>query len=89
MEELVEVLLSDKGLLLERISSQGVVSPDGFWYEDKRTEWVMVVKGSGELEFFDGARIMLRDGEHYLIAPMRKHRVSFTSPDCVWITLYY
>lgn len=88
-KEIVEQILSGKDFTLECITSKGDISPDGFWYDDDRYEWVMVTKGRGELEFFGGSRLMINEGEYYLIKPNERHRVSYTSEDCVWIALYY
>ena len=44
-EELVTVLCRAKGLRIERIVSDGQRSPDGFWYDQNRHEWVIVLEG--------------------------------------------
>lgn len=88
-KEVIEELLHRDGMTLEKITSFGDKSPDGFWYEDCRAEWVMVVKGVGEIDFEDGEHVRLCSGEYYLIESMRRHRVSYTSNDCVWIALYH
>lgn len=39
-EEYVEALFPEQGVLLERIISTGQSSPEGFWYDQERDEWV-------------------------------------------------
>ena len=44
-EQVVE-LLSTAGLRIERIVSTGHASPPGFWYDQDRAEWVVLLAGS-------------------------------------------
>jgi len=40
--ELVEQLIPDRGIAIERIISTGQRSPEGFWYNQDRDEWVVL-----------------------------------------------
>jgi len=46
-------LSNDNGgrVLIERIVSRQHHSPEGYWYDQKQTEWVLVIRGSAVLEF--------------------------------------
>ena len=50
-EELVETLAECKHARIERIVSTGHASPDGFWYDQEESEWVVVLKGEAKLLF--------------------------------------
>ncbi len=71
----------------EKIFSFGVSSPLGFYYEDSRAEEVELLLGSAELEI-EGRIIKLKEKDRLLIKPKEKHRVNFTSWDCVWFCKY-
>jgi cupin 2 domain-containing protein len=89
-DELFATLLDADGVRVERIVSHGHASPDGFWYDQDRHEWVMVLKGAARLRFEDEA-IELRPGDCVNIPAHRKHRVEWTTPDepTVWLAVHY
>ncbi len=53
-EEVFEDLLTHKNLRIERIVSTGQTSPKSGWYDQEEHEWVLVLKGAGELTFESG-----------------------------------
>lgn len=85
-------LVESANVKIERIVSNGQASPAGFWYDQARTEWVMVLVGSAGLRFDGEAEIMvLRAGDHVLIPARKKHRVEWTdeSRATVWLAVHY
>jgi cupin 2 domain-containing protein len=76
---------------IERIVSRGQASPPGFWYDQETNEWVLLVKGSALLRFFDGREIALAPGDHILIPRHVRHRVERTAPEgeTVWLAVHY
>jgi cupin 2 domain-containing protein len=89
-EELFTTLLDDGGVRVERIVSHGHASPDGFWYDQDRAEWVVVLRGAARLRFEDSV-IELGPGDFVNIPAHRKHRVEWTTPDepTVWLAVHY
>ena len=89
--ELFDTLLKrkSKGLKLERIFSFGAITPEGEWYDQSWNEWVMIVMGKAVLEYDNGEKITLLCGDHLLIPAHLRHRVAFTSPDCIWLALHF
>ncbi|WP_336488467.1 cupin [Methylobacterium nigriterrae] len=91
-EEQVRELLGAPGLRIERIVSTGQASPPGFFYDQPRAEWVVLLSGSASLLFADepGPR-HLTPGDYVLIAPHRRHRVEATCPDgpSVWLAVHF
>lgn len=85
--ERVEVLFENICVRIERILSFGVVSPQEYWYDQDMVEMVFVLKGSGIIELAD-KEISLKADDYYLIQPHVKHRVKYTSEDCVWLCVY-
>ena len=49
--ELFTPLLTAPNVRVERIVSRGHVSPPGFWYDQDRPEWVLVLTGAAQIEF--------------------------------------
>ncbi|HUW84387.1 MAG TPA: cupin domain-containing protein [Phycisphaerae bacterium] len=91
-DELFEDLLKTAAVRVERIVSRGQCSPEGFWYDQDRSEWVMVLKGRARL-LFDGqdSPIELRMGDYINIPSHVRHRVEWTDPeaDTVWLAVHY
>ncbi len=88
--ELVEVILDSRSVRIERIVSAGQNSPDGFWYDQEESEWVVVLKGQAELRFEDD-RVRLNPGDYVYIPAHRKHRVEHTSDQepTVWLAVFF
>ena len=85
-------LLKRPGLRIERIVSTGQCSPEGFWYDQLEGEWVLLIQGAARLRFADetGAR-QLKAGDFVDIAPHRRHRVDWTTPEqpTIWLAIHY
>jgi len=91
-EELVDVLAENQHVRIERIVSTGYASPESFWYDQDKHEWVVVLKGEARLLFENSEEsITMRPGDHVLIPAHRKHRVEWTTPDesTVWLAVFY
>ena len=91
-EEVFETLLKHDGLEIERIVSHGQASPPGFWYDQERHEWVLVLQGEAGLEIEREDEILhLRAGDWVEIPARRRHRVDWTSSEgpTVWLALHY
>ncbi|BCL77095.1 hypothetical protein JHS3_28310 [Jeongeupia sp. HS-3] len=88
--ELFETLARSGAVRIERIVSHGQTSPDGFWYDQPESEWVVVLQGSARLRFDDeAADTELHVGDYVLIAPHRRHRVTFTEVPTVWLAVFF
>ena len=90
--EIVEPLLAQQGVRIERIVSHGQASPPGFWYDQADGEWVVLLAGAARLRFADEAEARsLRPGDCLDIAPHRRHRVDWTDPEAptVWLAVFY
>ena len=90
-QELLETLLDNEKVLIEKVVSTGQVSPPGEWYDQDRDEWLIVLQGEGELSYEDGSRIKLTIGDYLFIPAHQKHRVEYTSiePPCIWLTIFF
>ncbi len=92
-EELVQALLSTRGLRIERIVSMGQTSPEGFWYDQKMHEWVLLLAGAARLRFEGEAEepIELRPGAFVNIPAHKRHRVEWTDQQqpTIWLAVHY
>ena len=88
--ELTNTLLEAADVRIERIVSHGHASPEGFWYNQDRHEWVVVLKGAARLRFEDETN-ELKPGDFVNIPAHRKHRVEWTTPDepTIWLAVHY
>ncbi len=91
-EEVTDILVNGHGVRVERITSHGHRSPDGFWYDQEEHEWVVVLQGAARLEF-EGKddSVELQAGDHVNIPAHRRHRVAWTTPDepTIWLAVFY
>ena len=89
--ELVESLVKNKDICLERIISKGHVSPTSGWYDQPKNEWVIVLKGDAIITFQDGDDLRLSAGDYIDIPAHKKHRVSWTDPgnETIWLAVHY
>jgi cupin 2 domain-containing protein len=89
VSETNEPMLTHPAFTLEHIVSRGAASPEGFWYDQPRDEWVALLQGEAELRFESGEPTLLRAGDSLVIPAHRRHRVECTSHDAVWVALHY
>lgn len=91
-EERFDVLLLAPTMRLERIHSCAASSPEGFWYDQPESEWVLVLRGSAELQFDDEPEPRtLHEGDSLLIEAHHRHRVVRTdpAPGTIWLALFW
>jgi cupin 2 domain-containing protein len=91
-DERVDMLITGQRLNVERIVSMGHASPEGFWYDDSRAEWVVLLSGAAVLEFEeDSTPHDMRPGDYVLIEPHCRHRVACThaTEQTVWLAIYH
>lgn len=90
--ERFDELLSRPGLRIERIVSTGQASPPGFWYDQPRAEWVLVLQGEALLRIeTESEPRRLRAGDFADLPARCRHRVEWTRPDqpTVWLAVHY
>ena len=92
INEFTEILASshDGSMRIERIVSEGQISPADFWYDQNESEWVVVLQGKAEIEFMNYGTIELSCGDWVMIEPHERHRVTYTSinPKCTWLAVF-
>jgi cupin 2 domain-containing protein len=91
-EESFETLVEGGNVRIERIVSRGQASPPGFWYDQDRHEWVLLIQGAARLEF-EGipGPVTLEPGSYVDIPAGLRHRVAWTAPDqtTIWLAVWY
>ncbi|KNZ41772.1 cupin domain-containing protein [Acetobacterium bakii] len=87
-EELTTILVKNKNVIIEQIISTGQVSD---WYDQEKSEFVILLEGNAEIEYENAAVVPLIKGDTLLITPHQKHRVVYTScePPCIWLCVYF
>ena len=90
--EWVERIAGKRGVRIERIVSRGHASPDGFWYDQAETEWVLLLQGSARIRFEEEDTVVeMRAGDHLVVPSRARHRVDWTTPDeeTIWLAVFY
>ena len=90
--ELIQEILIADSFKIERIVSKGHSSPEGFWYDQKQNEWVLLLKGGAGLLFESADEVIeLKPGDYVNIPAHAKHRVEWTDPntETVWVAVRY
>ena len=90
-DEVFEDIVKTDAIRIERILSYGHSSPESGWYDQTENEWVMVLKGTGTLEFENGEIVVLQQGNYVTIPAHKKHKVASTSKDevTIWLAVFY
>jgi cupin 2 domain-containing protein len=90
-EEIFEILFQKKDIRIERIISNGQITPEGKWYEQQEDEFVFLLSGQASIEFEEGEISHLSHGDYLHIPALQKHRVVYTSSDpvCIWIAIHF
>src|SRR4051794_34257694 len=86
-QELVQVLVNTSAVRIERIISHAHASPEGFWYDQETSEWVLLLKGAARLQFEGGESMEMTAGSFVNIPAHKRHRVDWTDParPTVWL----
>lgn len=89
--EVFDDIINTEKLRIERIVSKGHASPNTGWYDQTENEWVIVISGYGVIEFNNGDKVILKQGDYLHIKAHEKHRVIETSTDevTVWLAIFY
>jgi cupin 2 domain-containing protein len=90
--EEITVLLATSDIRIERIVSTGQASPEGFWYDQQRAEWVVLLQGAAALQFEGEAMPRaLQPGDILHIPAHVRHRVAWTHADqpTVWLAVHH
>ena len=83
-------IFKNETIKIEKIVSNGQTSPENFWYEQEKSEFILLLEGFAILEFED-REVELKKGDCLNIEANQKHRVKFTSLDepTVWFAVFY
>lgn len=91
-EEIFDTLCAAGKVKIDRILSRGHSSPEGFWCDQERNEFVLIVQGRAglRLEGSDDV-VVLEAGDYLNIGAHVKHRVEWTDPTgvTIWLAVHY
>ena len=91
-EEVFETLVAADRVRIERIVSRGHASPEEFWYDQEKNEFVVVLKGGAGLRMEgEEAPLVLQPGDYVDIPAHVRHRVDWTDPSgaTIWLAVFY
>jgi cupin 2 domain-containing protein len=83
-------IFKNETIKIEKIVSNGQKSPENFWYEQEKSEFILLLEGFAILEF-ENREVELKKGDCINIKAKQKHRVKFTSIDepTIWFAVFY
>lgn len=84
-DERLEVLLSHKNLVIERIVSSARISAKT--YVQPQDEWVLLVRGEAELDIA-GETVALHAGDHVFLASGTVHTLKSASEGALWLAVH-
>jgi cupin 2 domain-containing protein len=90
--ELVETLVQNPGIRIERIVSTGQATPPGEWYDQPTDEWVSLLSGSATLQVEgEPAPRQLVPGDWIMLPAHCRHRVEATSATepTIWLAVHH
>src|SRR5689334_19170032 len=90
-DEFVQTILRSPSVRIERIVSRGHASPEGFWFDQEESEFVVLISGAARLRFEGEEPFEMAAGDYINIPARRRHRVEWTTPDepTVWLAVFY
>jgi cupin 2 domain-containing protein len=91
-DELFECIIKKDNIRIERIVSNGHVTPAGQWYDQTNDEWVILLQGEAIL-FFEENQMLARmfPGDFLFIPAQSRHRVEWTQPNfhTIWLAVHF
>ena len=89
-EEKFFEVFKNETIKVEKIVSNGQKSPENFWYEQEKSEFILLLEGFAILEF-ENRVVELKKGDCLNIEAYQKHKVKFTSLDepTIWFAVFY
>lgn len=90
--EFFQDIFCSQTIKIERIISEGHISPPDFWYDQDEYEWVILLKGMAQIRFKDTPRLItLSEGDYLLIKPHELHRIEWTDPNqkTIWLAIHF
>lgn len=88
--EVFTALLERPGVRIERIVSQGQVTPEDAPYDQPHDEWVLLLAGAARLWLDGSGELALAPCDALLIPAHVRHRVTWTQaePPTVWLAVH-
>ena len=90
-EEIFECILKQDNIVIERIVSNGHVTPAEQWYDQAGDEWVILLQGQATLLFERNRTLVKMNPGDYLLIPAHiRHRIEWTLPDfnTIWLAVH-
>jgi cupin 2 domain-containing protein len=83
-------LYKNDNCVIEKIISTGQATNKNEWLKEDNDEWVILLQGDSEIEFFNSENYKMKQGDYLLIPSNTKHRVISTSinPPCIWLAIH-
>jgi len=86
--EIIEQVLKNEKVKIERIVSYGQTTPKDYWYNQDKDEFVIILNGSAKIKYNDNRVFELNVGDSLYIPSHQKHQVIYTDNPTVWLAIF-
>ncbi len=90
-EELFETILETPHVKIERIVSNGHITPPDEWYDQNHDEWVLLLEGEAKIKLETNQIKSLNPGDFLWIPAHQKHQVIWTAKNqkTIWLAIHF
>lgn len=90
-KEIIEVIVQQSGVRIERIISKGQQAPEEGWFDQEEDEWVVLLEGLARISYPDNTDVELQKGDYLYIPAHQQHRVSWTTLNeaTIWLAIFW
>ncbi len=91
-DEVFQTIVETGSFRVERIISDGQLTPENEWYDEDENEWFILLKGGARLLLQgESEPRVLKPGDYLNLPAHAKHRITWTDTQekTVWLALHY
>ncbi len=87
-KEFFETIIENKNIKIERIVSYGQTTPNDFWYDQNKDEFVFIIEGEATVLYNNKSKYHLTKGKSLYIKAHQKHKVIYTANPTIWLAVF-
>ncbi len=90
-DEILDLIIENDAVKIERIISKGHTSPESGWYDQETNEWVILLRGEANILIENEGVKSMVPGSYITIPAHQKHKVIWTkeNTETIWLAIHY
>ncbi len=90
-DEILDLIIENDAVKIERIISKGHTSPESGWYDQETNEWVILLRGEANILIENEGVKSMVPGSYINIPAHQKHKVIWTkeNTETIWLAIHY